>query len=74
LLSLLSMDDNGLGGAIVPNRIDAKCLADPAAGGSSSLSLSSSLSDPAADHSSSSGRRLDWPPVKLGVSGLATSC
>lgn len=59
---------------MVPNRIDAKCLADPLAGGSSSLSLSSSLSDPAADQSSSSGRRRDCAPVKVGVRGLAASC
>jgi hypothetical protein len=68
------MADSGLGGAIVPNKIEARCLAEPPPGRSSSSSLSSSLSDPAADHSSSSGRRRDWAPVKLGVNGLMVSC
>ena len=72
---LLSMADIGRGGAIVPNKIEANCFADPPAGGSSSSSLeASSFSEPAADHESSSGRRRDCVPVKLAVRGLAASC
>ena len=57
----------------MPNRRDASCLAEPPVG-ASSLSLSS-LSDPASDQSSdSSCRRLEIPPVVVGVSGLAASC
>jgi hypothetical protein len=56
---LLSMADNGLGGAMVPKRIDARCFADPPVGASSPSSLESSLSDSALDQSSSSGRRRD---------------
>ena len=71
---LLSIADNGRGGAIVPNRIDAKCLAEPPVGAFPSSSLDSSLSDSATDHSSSSGRRRDCGPVYVGVSGFAASC
>lgn len=70
---LLSMADIGRGGAIVPNKIEANCLADPPAGGSSSSSLEASFSEPAADHESSSGRRRDCGPVKLADRGLAAS-
>jgi hypothetical protein len=71
---LLSIADNGRGGAMVPNRIDARCLADPPVGASSPSSLESSLSDSATDHSSSSGRLRDWGPVYVWVSGFAASC
>lgn len=64
---LLSMADNGRGGAIVPNSREASCFADPPVG-ASSLSLSS-LSDPASDQSSSSFLRLE-----IGPAGLAASC
>lgn len=59
---LLSIADKGRGGAMVPKRMDARCLADPPVGPSPS-SLESSLSDSATDHSSSSGRLRDWGPV-----------
>jgi hypothetical protein len=71
---LLSIADNGRGGAMVPNRIDARCFAEPPVGASSPSSLESSLSDSATDHSSSSGRLRDWGPVYVCVSGLAASC
>jgi hypothetical protein len=71
---LLSIADNGRGGAMVPKRMDARCLADPPVGPSSPSSLESSLSDSAADHSSSSGRLRDWGPVLVCVSGFAASC
>jgi hypothetical protein len=47
--------ERGRGGAMVPKRIEAKCLAPPAIGPSSSED-SSSLSEPTTDQSSSSGR------------------
>lgn len=73
--SVLSMAESGRGGAMVPKRIEASCLALPApVGALDSESDSSSLSEPAADHSSSSGRRRDCGPVKEGESGLAASC
>lgn len=60
---------------MVPKRMEASCLALPApVGALDSESDSSSLSEPAADHSSSSGLRRDCGPVKEGMSGLATSC
>jgi hypothetical protein len=71
---LLSIADKGRGGAMVPNRIDARCLAEPPVGGSASSSLESSFSDSATDHSSSSGRRRDCGPVYVGVRGFAASC
>jgi hypothetical protein len=71
---LLSMLESGRGGAMVPKRMEASCLADPPPGRSSSSSSLSSLSDPAADHSSSSGRRRDCGPVTVGVNGFALSC
>lgn len=71
---LLSIADNGRGGAMVPKRMDARCLADPPVGASSPSSLESSLSDSATDHSSSSGRLRDWGPVYVCVSGCAASC
>src|SRR5205823_5644917 len=70
---LLSIADNGRGGAMVPNRIDARCLAEPPFGASPSSSLES-FSDSATDHSSSSGRRRDCGPLYVGVSGFAASC
>ena len=42
--SLLSIADKGLGGAIVPNKIEAKCLAPPCEGPSSSSEDESSES------------------------------
>jgi hypothetical protein len=71
---LLSIADNGRGGAMVPNRIDARCLAEPPVGAPPSSSLESSFSDSATDHSSSSGRRRDCGPLYVGASGLAASC
>jgi hypothetical protein len=56
--SLLSAAERGLGGAIVPNNMEASCRALPAPGPSSS-SEESSLSEPTTDHSSSSGRTRD---------------
>jgi len=57
---------NGRGGPIVPKSIDANIFALPAPGFSSSEE-SSSLSDPATDHSSSSGlTRLIRPPGPVG--------
>jgi len=50
--------ERGRGGAMVPKRIEAKCLAPPAIGLSSSEE-SSSLSEPTTDQSSSSGRTRD---------------
>ena len=70
---LLSCAERGLGGAMVPNRILARCFALPPAGGSSSLSLSS-LSLSTLDHSSLSCRRRDCGPVNVGTIGLAASC
>lgn len=69
---LLSIADNGRGGAMVPKSRDANCLAEPPVGASSS-SLSC-LSDPASDQSSSSFRRRDTGPVTVGVIGFAASC
>jgi hypothetical protein len=71
---LLSIADNGRGGAMVPNRIDARCLAEPPVGAPPSSSLESSFSDSATDHSSSSGRRRDCGPLYVGASGFAASC
>ena len=77
---LSSIAERGLGGAIVPNKIDASCLALPPVG----LSASSSSSDEVestTDHSSSSGRTRDglFPvgvDAKGGGSGrdFAASC
>src|SRR5690242_19786141 len=50
--SLLSIDDSGRGGAIVPNKMEAKCLAPPCVGASSSSEDESSEST--TDQSSSS--------------------
>jgi hypothetical protein len=63
----------GLGGAIVPKRIDASCFAEPPVGWASS-SDESSFSESAADHSSSSGRRRDCGPVKVDMVGCDASC
>jgi len=54
---LSSMVDNGRGGAMVPNRIDARCLA-PVGRSSSSSSEESSV-ESTTDHSSSSGLTRD---------------
>jgi hypothetical protein len=70
---LLSVADNGRGGAMVPKRIDARCLAEPPVGPLPSSSLESSFSESATDHSSSSGRRRDCGPLYVGVSGFAAS-
>jgi hypothetical protein len=53
---LLSMEDNGRGGAIVPNRSDASCFAPPPGRLSSSSSSEESGSDMSADQSSESDR------------------
>jgi hypothetical protein len=60
-VSARSIALNGRGGAIVPNRIEASCFADPAPAGAGPSSSESSCSEPAADHSSSSssGRRRE---------------
>lgn len=72
-LDLSSIADNGLGGAMVPNSIEASCFALPPVGLSSSLSsLSEELSsvESTTDHSSSSGRWRDGrEPVGVEVSG-----
>ena len=61
---------SGRGGAIVPNRIDARCFAEPACGPLSSSSSSSELSR--TDHSSSSAG-LDL--VRLGAeTGSGKAC
>lgn len=74
LVDSLSIALKGRGGAIVPKRMLASCLALPPPRGSSSSS-SDSLSESAPDQSSSSGRRRDPPPVIAGVRGLAAvSC
>jgi len=65
-----SIADSGLGGAMVPKRIEASCLALPPAGRSSSLSEESSSVESTTDHSSSSGRTRDGrEPVKVDVRG-----
>ena len=58
----LSMLLSGRGGAIVPNKMEANCLAEPACGVLSSSSSSSELS--MTDHSSSS---LDFALRRLGT-------
>jgi hypothetical protein len=71
-VSLLSIDDNGRGGAIVPNRIEAKCLAPPCVGASSSSEDESSEST--TDQSSSSCRprvRADGAAGSLNVGTAA---
>ena len=71
---LSSIADRGLGGAIVPNKIDASCLALPPVG----LSVSSSSSDEVestTDHSSSSGRTRDGLfPVGVDARGGGRGC
>ena len=71
---LSSIADRGLGGAIVPNKIDASCLALPPVG----LSVSSSSSDEVestTDHSSSSGRTRDGLfPVGVDARGGGSGC
>jgi len=66
-----SIADSGLGGAMVPKRIEASCFALPPAGRSSlSLSEESSSVESTTDHSSSSGRTRDGrEPVKVDVRG-----
>jgi hypothetical protein len=71
---LSSIADKGLGGPIVPKRIEARCFALPPPGLSSSSSEESSLSEPVADHSSASGRARDLGPVGTESRGLAASC
>lgn len=71
-LELSSIADNGLGGAMVPNSMEANCLALPPVG-LSSLSSSEELSpvESTTDHSSSSGRwREGREPVGVAVSGV----
>lgn len=62
---LLSIAESGLGGAIVPKSIDARCFAEPPTGAGPSSSLDSFLSD-SASQSSSSCRRRDL--------GFSASC
>jgi hypothetical protein len=74
-----SMALRGRGGAMVPNKILASCLALPPPGWSSSSSEESN-SEPAADQSSSSSGRArvlrskGTAPVKVGLSGSCFSC
>ena len=69
-LYLSSIADNGLGGAMVPKRMDARCLALPRSGrsGSSSSEEESSL-EFTTDHSSSSCRTRLRFPVGVEVNG-----
>jgi hypothetical protein len=70
--SLLSIEDNGRGGAIVPNKIEARCLAPPCVGASSSSEDESSEST--TDQSSSSCRprvRADGAAGSLNVGTAA---
>lgn len=64
-LSCSSIAERGRGGAMVPNRIEARCLALPPVGWSFSSSESSVEST--TDHSSSSGRTREgrWPLVGI---------
>ena len=55
----LSIALSGLGGAMLPNRIEASCLALPPVGRSSSSSEECSSLESTTDHSSSSGRTRD---------------
>lgn len=74
---LSSCADCGLAdpaGAMVPNRMLARCFALPPTGASSSSLSLSSLSLSALDHSSLSCRRRDCGPVKVGMMGRAASC
>ena len=67
---LSSIADNGRGGAVVPNSIDASCLALPPVGLSASSSLSEDEVESTTDHSSSSGRiREGRLPVGVDVRG-----
>lgn len=68
-LSFSSIAERGRGGAMVPNRMEARCLALPPVGwsvSSSELSVESTT-----DHSSSSGRTREgrWPLVGADESG-----
>lgn len=62
VLSLSSMAERGRGGAMVPNRMEARCLALPPVVRSGSSSDESSV-ESTTDHSSSSGRTREgrWP-------------
>lgn len=69
---MLSIEDNGRGGAIVPNKIEARCLAPPCVGASSSSEDESSEST--TDQSSSSCRprvRADGAAGSLNVGTAA---
>ena len=67
---LSSIADKGLGGAIVPNSIDASCFALPPVGFSASSSSSEDEVESTTDHSSSSGRiREGRLPVGVEVRG-----
>ena len=67
---LSSIADRGLGGAIVPNSIEASCFALPPVGFSASSSSSEDEVESTTDHSSSSGRTLDGRcPVGVDVRG-----
>lgn len=75
-----SVADSGLGGAIVPNSIDANCFALPPVGFSGPSSPSEDEAESTTDHSSSSGRMRDGRfPVGVEVKGgndcaFAASC
>lgn len=70
-LGLSSMADSGLGGAIVPKRMEASCLALPPVGpASASVSEELSSAESTTDHSSSSGLWRDGrEPVGVEFSG-----
>jgi len=65
-----SIADSGLGGAIVPNKMDASCFALPPLGLSALSSSSEDEVESTTDHSSSSGRTREGRfPVGVDVSG-----
>ena len=67
---LSSIAERGRGGAIVPNSIDASCLALPPVGLSGPSSSSEDEVESTTDHSSSSGLARDTrPPVGVEVRG-----
>lgn len=64
------MAERGLGGAMVPNNMDASCFALPPVGLSASSSSSDDEAESTADHASSSGRMREGRlPVGVDVRG-----
>lgn len=68
-ISFSSIAERGRGGAMVPNRMEARCLALPPVGWS--ISSSESSVESTTDHSSSSGRTREgrWPLVGVDERG-----